>query len=62
MVSLAIIFAVYFPKITSMFDMILIVGGSLLISTCFVTFHLDIAQTLHIIYLLDQSYLTSEKG
>ena len=59
MVSLGIVFAVYFPKITSMLDLVLVVGGSLLISTCFVTLHLDIAQALQLIYLLDQSYLTS---
>ena len=59
MVSLGIIFAIYFPKITSMLDLVLIVGGSLLVSTCFVTFHLDIAQTIQILYLLDQSYLSS---
>jgi hypothetical protein len=59
MVSLGIVFAIYFPKITSMLDLVLIVGGSLLVSTCFVTFHLDIAQTIQILYLLDQSYLSS---
>ena len=35
--------------------------GSFLISTCFITFHLDLAQTIEIMYLLDQQYMTSVK-
>ena len=60
-VSFAIIFAFYFPKISSVLDLILIIAGSLLICTCFVTFHLDISQTLHILFLLNQKYQASCK-
>ena len=59
--TLSIAFAIYFPKISSIEAMIIVILGSLVISTCFITFHVDLAQSLHILFLLDQEYIAEDK-
>ena len=61
-VSLSIAFAIYFPKLTSIWSIVVVIIGSLTISTCFVSFYIDIAHGVYILYLLDQEYLTQDKG
>ena len=57
----SIVFAIEVPKITSIYALLIIMLGSLLVSTCFITFHIDLAQSLHILFLLDQEYLSEDK-
>ena len=60
-VSLSIAFAMYFPKITSIWAIVIVIIGALTISTCFVSFYIDIAHGVYILYLLDQEYLSQDK-
>ena len=59
--SLSILIAIYIGKVTSIEALGVVLVGSFIISTCFISFHLDLAQTIEIMYLLDQQYMAGVK-
>ena len=60
-ISLSIAFAIYFPKVRSIESIVIVIINAWTISTCFISFYPDIAQSVFILYLLDQECLVKEK-
>ena len=60
--TLAIAFSMYFPKIHSLSGITLIVMAALAMSTFFISLQVDIAESIQILYLLDQDYLICDRG
>lgn len=54
--ALAVIFSVIFTSNSSIFALIIIIGGALTISTFFISLHADIAESIQVIYLMDQEF------
>ena len=53
-VSLAIGLGIDFFGVKSIEAVLIVALGALVISSCFATLHIDMAQSIHIFYLLDQ--------
>ena len=60
--ALSIIFSVFFTNNKSIFALLLIIVGSLTISTFFISLHADTAEAIQIVYLMDQEFRKREKG
>ena len=58
---LSLIFAIEAMGLNSMYAMIIIIVGSLTISTFFISFMPDLGQSLEVLYLLDQEYISRDK-
>jgi hypothetical protein len=61
-VGMAIIFSIVFTNNKSIFALLLIVVGTLTIATFFISLHADIAESIQIIYLMEQEFSNREKG
>jgi len=60
-ISLSIAFAIYFPKVRSIEAIVIVIINAWTISTCFISFYPDLAQSVFILYLLDQECLVIGK-
>lgn len=62
MVGLSIIFSVLFTNNKSIYALLLIIVGSLTVATFFISIHADVAESLQIIYLMDQEFSSRARG